>query len=149
MIAGVRSGILIGSSRIRSWIADHSMESFDAFETINFRRVAWEFYSGLGCLIVQVSRLHPITPHSLWLLWTRDLLVADNSTWQHTTFTADRDPCPQRDSNPQFQQASGQKPTPKTAPPLGLAKRFVIRCYGDHNLKICAELNMWMRNLCY
>jgi hypothetical protein len=27
------------------------------------------------------------TPHSVGLLWTRDQLVADTSTWQHTTLT--------------------------------------------------------------
>jgi hypothetical protein len=43
------------------------------------------------------------TPHSVGLLWTRDQLVAETSTWQHTTLTSDRHPCPRRDSNPQSQ----------------------------------------------
>jgi hypothetical protein len=43
------------------------------------------------------------TPHSIGLLWTRDQLVAETSTWQHTTLTRDRHPCPRRDSNPQSQ----------------------------------------------
>jgi len=29
-----------------------------------------------------------------------DHLVVETSTWQHTTFTTDRHPCPRRDSNP-------------------------------------------------
>lgn len=33
------------------------------------------------------------------------------STWQYTTLTTDRQPCPWRDSNPQSQSASGRKPT--------------------------------------
>jgi hypothetical protein len=41
------------------------------------------------------------TPHSVGLLWTRDQLVAETCTWQHTTLTRDRHPCPRRDSNPQ------------------------------------------------
>ena len=41
------------------------------------------------------------------LLWTRDRSVAEICNWQHTTFIRDTFPCPRRDSNPQFQQASG------------------------------------------
>ena len=51
-------------------------------------------------------------PQSVGLLWTRDRLVAEASTWQHTTLTTDRHPCPRLDSNPQSQQASGRRPTP-------------------------------------
>ena len=40
-------------------------------------------------------------------LWTSDQLVAETSTWQHTTLTTDKYPCPRWDSNPQSQQASG------------------------------------------
>jgi hypothetical protein len=46
--------------------------------------------------------------HTVALLWTSDQLDAETSTW-HTTFTRDRHPCPQRDSNPQSQQANGHK----------------------------------------
>jgi hypothetical protein len=53
------------------------------------------------------SRLHDHilfldTPHSVGLLWTRDQLVSETSTWQHTTLTTDRHPCPRWDSNTQF-----------------------------------------------
>jgi len=48
-------------------------------------------------------------------------LVAETSTWQHTTVTRDRHPCPLWDSNPQCQQASSPKPLPFTARPLGLS----------------------------
>ena len=42
------------------------------------------------------------------LLWTSDQLVAETSTWQHTTLTTDKHPCPRRDSNPQSQQERPQ-----------------------------------------
>ena len=51
-------------------------------------------------------------PQSVRLLWTSDQLVAETSTWQHTTLTPDKHPCPRSDSNPQSQQASGHRPTP-------------------------------------
>jgi hypothetical protein len=40
------------------------------------------------------------TPQSVGLLWTREQLVAETSTWHHTTLTTDRHPCPRWDSNP-------------------------------------------------
>ena len=52
--------------------------------------------------------------HSARLLWMSDQPVAETSTWQHTTFTRDKHPCPRRDSNPQSQQASGRRPTALT-----------------------------------
>jgi len=36
---------------------------------------------GLGILIVEVSRSHADTPHSVGLLWTRDRPAAETSTW--------------------------------------------------------------------
>jgi len=44
-------------------------------------------------------------------LWTSDLSDTEISTWQHTTLKRDRQPRPRRDLNPQFQQASGCRPT--------------------------------------
>ena len=43
---------------------------------------------------------------------TIDQLLARTSTWQHTTLTTDRHPCPRWDSNRRSQQASGRRPTP-------------------------------------
>jgi hypothetical protein len=45
-------------------------------------------------LIVEASRLHSDTPHSVGLLWTNDQADAETSTWQITTLTRDRHPCP-------------------------------------------------------
>jgi len=66
---------------------------------------------------------HNEAPKSVGLLWTSDQSVAETSTWQHTTLTTDKHPCARWDSNPQYQQASGRKPTPQTARPLGPAER--------------------------
>jgi len=46
----------------------------------------------LGLLIVEVSRSHSDTPNSVGLLWTSGRIVAENSTWEHTTKTGDRHP---------------------------------------------------------
>ena len=56
---------------------------------------------GQGLLIVEDSRSHSDTPHSVGLLWKSDQPDAEISTWQHTTLTTDGHPCPRRDSNPQ------------------------------------------------
>jgi hypothetical protein len=39
--------------------------------------------------------------NSVGLLWTSDRPVAETSTWEHTTLTRNRHPCPRWDSNPQ------------------------------------------------
>jgi len=66
---------------------------------------------GQSLLIVEASRLHSDTSHSVGIPWTDDLADAGTSTWQHTTFTRDKHPWPRWDSNPQSQQASGSRPT--------------------------------------
>jgi hypothetical protein len=54
-----------------------------------------------GLLVVEASRSHSDTPHSVGLLWTSDQPDAETSNWQHTTHTTERHPCPRRVSNPQ------------------------------------------------
>ena len=49
---------------------------------------------GQGILIIETSRSHSDTSHSLRLLWTGYQPVAETSTWQHTTLARDRYPCP-------------------------------------------------------
>jgi len=73
---------------------------------------------GRSFLIIEASRSHSDTPHSVRLLWAGDLPNAETSTWQHTTRTTDRYPCHGRDSNPQSQQASDRRPTPPKVWPL-------------------------------
>jgi hypothetical protein len=58
-------------------------------------------------LIIEASRSHSGTPHSVGLLWTSDQPDSETSTWKYTTLTRDRHPCSWLDSNPQSQQASG------------------------------------------
>jgi hypothetical protein len=67
---------------------------------------------------VEDSRSHSDTPQSVGLPWTSDQHDAQTSTWQYTTLTRDRYLCLRRDSNPQYQQSSDCRPTPKTARPL-------------------------------
>jgi hypothetical protein len=55
---------------------------------------------------LRASRSRSDTPHSVGLIWASDQPDAETSSWQNTTLTGDRHPSPQRDSNPQFQQAS-------------------------------------------
>jgi hypothetical protein len=58
------------------------------------QRVLWPSRSR-GFLIA-----HNDTPQSVGLLWMSDQLVAETSTWQHTTHPTDKHPCPRWDSNP-------------------------------------------------
>jgi hypothetical protein len=69
-------------------------------------------------------------PQSVGFLWMSDQLVAETSTWQHTTLPADRHPCPRRDSNPQSQQGSGRRPTLETARQLGPAQNVISGIKG-------------------
>jgi len=52
-----------------------------------FFPVALRPKAGHGLLILEVS-------HSVGILWTSDQLVAETSTWQHTTLITDKHPCP-------------------------------------------------------
>ena len=54
-----------------------------------------------GLLIIEASRSHSDTAHSVGLLW-----ASADEHWQHTTLT----PCPQRDSNTQSRQARDSNP---------------------------------------
>jgi len=40
-----------------------------------------------GLLIVEASRSHSYTPHSVGVLWTSDKPVEGTSNWQNITFT--------------------------------------------------------------
>jgi hypothetical protein len=54
--------------------------------------VAQQPLGGLGLLIIETSRSHSDTQHTVGLLWTSDQPDAGTSTWQHTTLTTDRHP---------------------------------------------------------
>ena len=46
-----------------------------------------------GLLIIDASRSHSGTPHSVGPLWSSDQPDAETSTWQHMTLTRDRHLC--------------------------------------------------------
>jgi hypothetical protein len=62
-----------------------------------------------GLLITEASRSHSDASRSVGLLCKSDQPDAETSTWQHTTLTRDRHPCPRWDSSPQFQQKRGHR----------------------------------------
>ena len=66
---------------------------------------------GQDLIIIEASRSHSDTPHSVGLLWTSDQPDAQTSTRQNTTLTTDIHPCLWRDSNPRFKQESFRIPT--------------------------------------
>jgi len=67
---------------------------------------------GQALLIIEASRSHSDTPHSIGLLWMSDQPEAETCTWQNTALTRDRSPCPRLESNPQSQQANSGRPKP-------------------------------------
>jgi hypothetical protein len=96
--------------------SDHSLLSLSV----------WPFCLSVSLSLSQSNHSHPLTlavdcycctwsqshtPQSVGLLWTSDEPVAEISTWQHTTLTRGTQSCLRRDSNPQFQRASGRRPT--------------------------------------
>jgi hypothetical protein len=84
--------------------------------------------------------------HSVGLLWTSDRPVAETSTWQHTTFTTERDQCRRRDSNLQCQQVSSRKITLLTARPPGSAlyeiRLIQIQC---SSIELHGQYHVWSR----
>ena len=82
------------------------------------------------------------TPQSVRLLWTIDRPVVETSVWQHTTLTTDKHPCHRWDSNPQSQQASGCRPTPYTAWPLGPAGNYIT--FTKFNTKLYYAIYCWL-----
>ena len=69
-----------------------------------FKQVFFNALTSLVCLVLiifEVSGLHSDTPLLIGHLCMSDRPVAETSTWQHTTITRDRQPCPQSHSDPQ------------------------------------------------
>ena len=74
-----------------------------------------------------LDHTHNDAPQRVGLLWTSDQLVAEISTWQHTT---DIHPWPRRNSNPQ--QTSGRRLKPLTARSLGPARSTLLDGFQLH-----------------
>jgi hypothetical protein len=68
---------------------------------------------GLGLLIVEASRSHFDTPHSVGLPWTCDQPDAETSTCQHITLTTDWHPCGIRTHNPNKRTAEDPRLRPR------------------------------------
>jgi hypothetical protein len=67
--------------------------------------------AGYGLLVFRGFMItHNDAPQSVGFLWTSDQSIAETSTWQNTTHTTDKPPCPRWDSNPWSQHASGLRP---------------------------------------
>jgi hypothetical protein len=82
---------------------------------------------GQDLLIVEASRSHSDTVHSVGSLHMSDQTNAETSKQQQATLT--RLPPPRRDSNPQSQEAGDRKPKPQTARLSSLAITF----YDSYN----------------
>jgi len=59
---------------------------------ITFFFMTGEPLVGLDLVIIEASRTHSETSHSVGLLWTSDRPDVESSTWRHTTLTTDRHP---------------------------------------------------------
>ena len=100
-------------------------------------------------LIIKASRSHSDTPHSVELLWTSDQPDAETSTWQHTTLTRDRCPCPRRDSKPQSHKAKGRRSRPQNVPSLESAlseftvKKFWFLSFPETGFTVDYECVPW------
>jgi hypothetical protein len=70
---------------------------------------------GQDLYTVKISRSHSDTPHSLGLLWISNQLVAETSTWQHTSHTTEDIHVPGviRTRNPSKRTAADQHLNPR------------------------------------
>ena len=87
---------------------------------------------GHGLLIIDDSWSHSVRHTKLgrmspnkWPARRRDLCLTPHSTQKR------KHPCPRRDANPQSQQASGHRPTPLPALPLGLVRIGCRSSYAE------------------
>jgi hypothetical protein len=69
---------------------------------------------GNGLLLVEASRSHSHTPHSVGILWTSDHRVAETSTLQQATLTTDiHTPDGIRNLNPSKRAAANPRLSPR------------------------------------
>ena len=98
---------------------------------------------GQGLLIIEPSRSHPDTPHSVGFLWTSNRPNAEISASKHTTFTTDRHPGPRRGSNPQSQEASGRRSTPLESALYFISTTlFIQRSEKNGQVSVCTFTNI-------
>ena len=92
----------------------------------NIRDVSrcWTTLVGQDFLIVEISRSHSDTPHSVGLPWTSDRPVTETSTWQHSTITRHGFFMPPSDgirTRSPSKQANGRNPRPVDRAFIGIA----------------------------
>jgi len=78
-------------------IACEESQGFSAFKAASLNLyffMVLQLLVGQGLLMFETSRSHSDTPHTVGLPLTSEESVAQTSTWQHTTLTTDRLPCP-------------------------------------------------------
>jgi len=131
-----------------------------------FSFIAQQPLVGMGVIIVEASRSYSDKPHPVGLLWTNYQSDADTSTLQHRTLTTDTQPCPRRDSNPQFEPALPTNERPQThaleraTTWIGRASIYwpylctFLRSQDGHytdialrNVTLCSKLPVFWRNL--
>ena len=108
-------------------VATRKVTPKSSINNLFFLLVALRPNAGYGLLILEVSRSHKTTHHirqdSSGRVIGRDLYLTTQNTNNRLTFM------PQRDSNSQSQQASGRRPTPWTARPLGPAYQLITSIF--------------------
>jgi hypothetical protein len=83
-------------STFRSMCAVPNMAVFCSSLTSWFPGMVLTYFT---IIIIGIVITHNDAPQSVGLLLASDQLVAETSTWKHTTNTTDKHPCPRWDSN--------------------------------------------------
>jgi len=92
---------------------------------------------GQGLLIIQASRSHSDTPHSIGLLWTSDQPDSETSSGQHTTLETDnRAPGKIRTRNPSKRAAALTVRYTPTYEQVGVHGRFYSISYFRLNVVV-------------
>jgi hypothetical protein len=84
---------------------------------------------GQGLLMIEASRSHSDTPHSVRLLWTSDQPDAETSISTSTHNTHDKYICPWQGFEPASQQASGRRRHDLDRAATGIGKLLIIPFY--------------------
>ena len=91
---------------INNIILTENMSFWKTLKKISFSPVVLQPNAGQDLPILEISRSQNVALQSVEHPWTSDQIIAETSTWQHTTLTRNKHPCLRRDSNSQSQQAS-------------------------------------------
>ena len=92
---------------------------------------------GQDLLIVEASRSHSDTPHSVGLRWTCEWPVAGTSTWQHTTIPRGFEPAIPASERPKTHALDG------VATGVGVYTLCAAELYFAHSHKLVKNLRMY------